>query len=35
MDFEGSLPCSQEPTTDPYILSQLAESSPNPPTLFP
>jgi hypothetical protein len=32
MENEGSLPCSQEPATDPY--SKSDESSPRPPTLF-
>jgi len=33
MKSEGSLPCSQVPTTDPY--PELDESSPHLPALFP
>jgi hypothetical protein len=33
MEPEGSLPCSQEPATDPYPESD--ESNPHPPNLFP
>jgi hypothetical protein len=33
MEPEGSLPCSQEPTTCPY--PKLNESNPHPQTLFP
>jgi hypothetical protein len=33
MEPEGSLPSSQEPTTDPY--PEPYESNPLPPTLFP
>jgi len=33
MEHEGSLPCSQEPTTGLY--PEIDESSPHIPTLFP
>jgi hypothetical protein len=33
MEREGSLPFSQEPATSPY--SEMHESSPPPPILFP